>query len=178
MKKFSITLLLLFVFVTAGWSQSVTVVGREMDFELVYNDTLAIARTFVLIPSPGHSGWFRTGDFQFFAGWVTFTDPGSIGLTNVDTVEISMEQWSDTLGPTAASVGFYEVTAAGGNPIREVLATYDIDIIQDTNPTFFSFHGSGDPEMAPGVYVRFYVRLVGGFTGVGLSMKFGITRQP
>lgn len=163
---------------TSLYSQSVNIAGRDANFQVIYDDTLAGATTKVLLPSVGHRGWFRIAQYQFFSGWVTFTDPGSIGLTSADSVEISMEQYANGDVPTSASVGFYEVTAAGGNPIREVLAIYDINIIQDTNPTFFSFHGTGDPEIALGTWVRFYVRVVGGFIGVGLTMRFGLMKQP
>ncbi len=179
--RWALTVLILFSFVTKSQSQSVVIVGNEMDFELVYDDTLAAAGTNTLLPSVGHSGWFRTLEFEFFAGWVTFDTTGfaaGIGLTSVDSVEISMEQYAAGTGPTSSSAGFLEHEAPGTVPTREVIALYDSTQIVANPNTFISYHGSGDPEMAPGTYIRFTVRVVGGFTGAGLGFKFGFTRQP
>lgn len=164
-------------------AQNITVAGRVPMFRVIYDDTLAGAVTKVLLPSVGHKGWFRIDQSQFFSGWVTFDLTGLTGLTSVDTVEILMEQYSDGAGstenvPTSASTCFFEAEAPGTIPARESLALYDSTNITDNLRTFFSFHGTGDPEIALGTWVRFYTRVVGGFTGSGLGFKFAIKQQP
>ena len=176
-----VSVLLLLSIVSEVRSQAVYITGREADFGIIYDDTLAAAVTKALLQSVGHSGWFHTGDYQFFFSWITFDTTGfsaGIGLTSVDTVEILMEQYSSLTKPTSSSTSFLEWEAPGTVPAREIIATYDSTLIVANPNTFISFHGSGDPEMAPGTYVRFYVRVVNGFTGAGLGFKLGLFKQP
>ena len=89
-----------------------------------------------------------------------------------------MTQYADGDVPTSASTEFLEATLPGTVPTREVLAAYDSTNITDNLKTFFSFHGTGDPEIALGTWVRFHTRVVGGFTGSGLGLKFAFMKQP
>jgi len=159
-------------------AQSVNIAGRDANFQVIFDDTLAGATTKILLPSVGHKGWFRVDQYQFFSFWVDFGSPSSIGLTSVDSVEFLMEQYSNDDVPTSASAEFLEKEAVGTASTREVIAIYDSTQITDNDKTFISFHGTGDPEIAPGTWVRFRSRVVGGFTGAGLAVKLGFLKQP
>ena len=167
--------LLILASATVSWSQT-RIVERTTKLVEVYNDTLAGATTKVIKPSAAHSGWIAVGAYQTFAAYVKFTDPGSIGFTSADTVKVLMEQWGSTTQPTSGSTGYFEATAAGTVPTRETIVTYDST--NTTLPTFISFHGTGDPEIALATYVRFYSTVIGGFTGAGLTMQLIFARQP
>ncbi len=160
-------------------AQSVQVTGTTSNMITVYNDTLAGATTKVLKPNAGHSGWIRTSDYKFFSMYVTFDKTGVTGFATSDTVKILMEQYADPdTRPVLATVGYYEAEDPGTVPTREELIVYDSTNITDNARTFFSFHGSGDPEIALSRFVRFYSKVVGGFTGAGLGMKLVLVRQP
>jgi hypothetical protein len=155
--------------------------GYNAQFEVVFDDSLAAAITKVIKPSTAHRGWFRIDQYKFFSGWVTFDTTGfgaGIGFTSADTVKILMEQYADDDVPASSATGFYELEAVGTVPTREQVAIYDSTLIIDNLKTFVSFHGTGDPEIAPGTWVRFYTKVVGGFTSGGLGLKLGFFKQP
>lgn len=160
-------------------AQSTETVGRTSNFVTVYNDTLAgVTTAKVLIPYAGHSGWMRVGDYTLFALYFRFDATGVTGVATTDTIEILMEQYVGTAAPTADSVGFLEGTAAGTVPTRESIITFDSANLIDTPRMFVSYHGSGDPELSLTQFVRFYSRVVNGFTGAGLGMEMLLMRQP
>lgn len=183
LNKFPVRCFLLIILFLAlaspGQGQS-RIAERIANTKVIFNGALTTANTAVLKPSTAHSGWIAVGAYQTFTVYVEFDTTGILarGLTSVDSVEISMEQWGLTTQPGSSSTGFLEKEAIGTVAIREVIALYDSTTIFATPKTFISFHGSGDPEIALATYVRFYRRVVGGFTGAGLNLTYTFIRQP
>lgn len=142
---------------------------------VVYDDSLAAALTKVL--SYQNRQWYRVDEYQFFGIGVQFDTTGfadGIGLTSADTVEISCEFWFDDSRPANSDTGFLNSETL----TRTVLATYDSTNIVDNPKTIIPLHGPGDPEIIFNTAMRFYVRVVGGFTSGGLGFKVTFGRQP
>ncbi len=160
-------------------AQSSTLEGNTSTLITVFDDTLAgVTAAKVLRPYAGHTGWIRVGDYKIFALYFRFNSTGTTGIATTDTIEVLMEQYAGTERPTADSTGFLEAEAAGTVATRESIVTFNSTSIVNTPRQFVSYHGSGDPEIALAQYVRFYSRLVNGFTGSGLAVKIVLMRQP
>lgn len=169
----------LYNFYTKAYAQE-TISGYDAKYDVVFNDSLAAAITKAL--NAHHiRGFTRTDSYHYFSFWAEFDTSGfadGIGLTSADTVKIWMEQYASDAVPSSSSTGFYELEDVGTVPDRELIATYDSTIIVDNPKTFTSFHGTGDPEISPGTWVRFFVQTIGGFTNGGLALKAGFFKQP
>ena len=163
---------------TSLFAQSSTLEGNTSTLITVFDDTLAAAFTKTMKPFAGHTGWIRVGDYKIFTLYFQFNSTGTTGIATTDTIEILMEQYAGTAVPTSDSTGFLEAEAAGTVATRESIVTFNSTSITATPKQFVSYHGSGDPEISLTQYVRFYSRVVNGFTGAGLAVKILLMRQP
>lgn len=175
MKRLALALIFVTIWHIGVYAQPSEISGRRASVKVVYNDSLAAAVTKALTYKGRQ--WISVDEFQFFSVGFQFDTTGfaaGIGFTSVDTVEISMESWLDDSSPSKSSVGFLPLNTKK----RTIIATFDSTTVIDFPKTFVSFHGASDPTLSPAKAVRFYSRVVNGFTSGGLKLKVTFFEQP
>lgn len=162
-------------------AQDVRLDGHNTILDRVFSDTLAGVATKVLKPTTGvgENGWFRLDGFQYFSAWFTISSDctyfAGTGFGAADSIAISYELYTAAATPTSATNGFVEFDTGA----RKRLVTITAADTAATKSRFYkSFHGSGDPELAPSKYIRFYAQTYGGFSAPGLLLTFDLLKQP
>lgn len=179
MKRFVLFLSLLLA--TASFSQDVNIVGSESTPVRVFSDTVLATSKILRTGGTSQTGWYKIGNYKYFSFWLTLVKP--TGLANWDdafaagdSIWITYETFTSAASsPSSASTAFYE---SGDDSAKTLLVITPADT---AHPYIFkSFHGSGDPELAPAEYIRFryQVEYAGGLATTGIGLVSDLMRQP
>ena len=126
------------------------------------------------------SGWYDVSNYKFFGAFVSIsTDCTYWASTGLDTAQIvfSFEEFVGATAATASTKGYYEDGDTGRQTILTISAADTSNAQSGVLRLYKSFHGSGDPDIAPGQYIRFYYAIHDTLSNLTLD-SFDFLKQP